>query len=162
MRIRASINTTTSVDDRQWRKMVRNLSRNSGSIEVGWWSNIHPSGVSLAQVAKWNEEGHITGRGAISPARPFVRVGFMDRLKKAGIKDLNEWVHLVAIGRANWKTVNTKIGEDLVKQMQLSILEWNTPRNSPYTVALKGFDDPLIETGTLYDRVKFRVVRRGK
>ena len=52
--------------------------------------------------------------------------------------------------------------EELKMALQEAILEWDNPKNAPMTVQKKGFNDPLIETGTVYDQVRSRVSRRNK
>ena len=34
---------------------------------------------------------------------------------------------------------------------------WSIPMNAPLTVELKGFNDPLIDTGKMLDSVEYRV-----
>lgn len=160
------ITTTVKIvkDDKLWRKMYRNLSRpaSQDSVEVGWWGNIHPTGVPVAQVAKWNEEGHMTGWGGYSPPRPFLRVGAMRGIKKTIIPKYVSKVNDVAMGRITWPALNNMLAKDLQEAVQASILRWNYPPNRPLTIRLKGHGEVLINTGTMYDRVKTRIVRRDR
>src|SRR5690606_37223309 len=58
MRINVSVHKNT----KQWDKMEKNLLRGADKVvRVGWWDSRHPSGVPTAQVAAWNEEGHMNG-----------------------------------------------------------------------------------------------------
>lgn len=150
-------------DDKLWRKMYRNLNRPSSQdiVEVGWWGNVHPTGVPVAQVAKWNEEGHMTGWGGYSPPRPFLRVGAMGYIKRRIIPKYNNMVNDVAMGRLTWTAFNKNLSQDLKEAVQKSILEWQSPPNAPLTVRLKGHGEVLINTGTMYDRVKAKIVRGG-
>jgi hypothetical protein len=159
---------TTSVklkiDTRQWQRMERRLlSGGDRSVQVGWWNSEHPSGVPTAQVAAWNEEGHMNGgifAGTVTPARPFIRTGFMPHSKnivKTYYGDIND----VAMGRTTWTKFYKTVGEQLVKIMQETIFKWETPANSTTTIALKGFNNPLVETGYMQNSVKYKIVRRG-
>ena len=41
------------------------------------------------------------------------------------------------------------------------MIDWDTPRNAPTTVELKGFDDPLIETSELISNITSKTTKRG-
>lgn len=160
------ITTTVKIvkDDKLWRKMYKNLNRvgNQDVVEFGWWGNVHPTGASVAQVAKWNEEGHMTGWGGYSPPRPFLRVGAMGYIKRRIIPKYVNRVNDVAMGRLTWSALNKELSKELKESVQRSILEWKSPPNAPLTIRLKGHGELLIDTGTMYDRVKARVVRGGR
>ena len=153
---------TIKCDTKIWDKMEKRLLRNDDrSIDVGWFDNIHHDGIPVAQIAAWNEETHYTPSGAISPARPFIRVGFMGDIRKGDWVDKYiPYVNLIAQGKLTWVKLLKKISVELKELLQKHILEWNTPRNSKYTIDIKGFDDPLIHTGKMYDTIKTRIVRR--
>lgn len=142
--------------------MERNLRRgNNQAVRVGFFDGRYPSGISVPQVAAWNEEGHFTGWGGYSPPRPFIRLGFMKEVKQG--KWFAKYVPMVnhiAHGRMTWKSLNQMIAGEFVDMMKRHILEWDSPVNSPTTIALKGHGDVLINTGLMYDRVKAKVVRR--
>lgn len=163
--INARLKVTIKKDTKLWDKMVKNLSNRTGSVaQVGWWGDRNKEGIPIAQIASWNEEGHVNGgmfSGTITPPRPFIRVNFINKLKK------DEWykkyykdIHNIAIGKFTWNKLHAAMGEELQKRLQEAILEFKSPPNSPATIALKGFNDPLIESGKMYDTVKFRVGRR--
>lgn len=158
MRVKAKLRK----DDRLWRRMVRNLSKkHNNAIDIGWWNSKHPTGEPVAQIAKWNEEGHMTGTGRFSPMRPFIRRGFMVTLKRNTLNEYNKYIHQIAMGKLTWAALNRILARDLVKSLQETILNWKTPANSPFTVEAKGFNDPLIWTGTMYDTIRTRTVRRA-
>lgn len=157
-----SLKVSVKKDDKVLRKILRNLSKTGShnAVEVGWWNSRHPTGVPVAQVAAWNEEGHMTGMGGYSPPRPFLTIGFMGKLKRLKYSKYMPLVAEVAMGRLSWAVLNRTIAEDMVNLMKKSILDWNTPPNSPLTIALKGHGEVLIDSGTLYDSIKSRVVRK--
>lgn len=150
-------------DDRFWKRMHKRLLKGNGqTVSVGWFSGRHPSGESLAQIAAWNEEGHYTSRGAYSPPRPFLTVGFMKKVRsKNFIKQYLYKIDAIAKGKYTWEKLGKELSENLKTMLKQEILDWKIPGNSPYTILLKGFDDPLIETGTMYDRIQTRR-SRGK
>lgn len=158
-----SFKVTTKVDNKVWNKMRRNLLRgNSQAVNVGWWHSRHPTGISVAQVASYNEEGHYTGRGGYSPPRPFLRVGFMRKVKSGDwVKQYYRDIDKIARGVLSWRDFNRRLSKELKESLQKEILDWDTPPNAPYTVAIKGFNEPLIHTGTMFDTIKTKIVRRG-
>lgn len=162
--IRLNTRADIKVDNRQWEKMKKNLLRNTEDVRVGWMDNIHPSsGEYVAQIAAWNEEGHVNGgyfAGTITPARPFIRTGFIPSVKK-NISMYFPDIHNIAMGRSTWRRLNKKMGEDYVKLMQNTILKWDSPPNSPVTVSIKGFNNPLIDSGYMMKSVKYKIVPKG-
>lgn len=87
------------------------------------------------------------------PPRPFMSFStaiFESKFSNILAKELvsNKYDSQKAIGVA---------GESLKQVIQKSIIEWSTPPNAPYTVEKKGFNDPLIHTGTMYDSVEYSV-----
>lgn len=147
--------------------MERRLLRSSPKVvETGWWASRHPSGVPVAQVAAWNEEGHVNGgmfEGTYTPPRPFIRNTFVPNAQKLiESKYLPMVFNEIATGRATWGKLNNSLSKDLKDLMQETILGWNLIPNTPTTAERKGFNDPLIEDGTMYDTVKTRVVNKEK
>lgn len=70
-------------------------------------------------------------------------------------------VRFIAEGELTWTVLKEEMKRELVDILKESILEWKTPDNAPLTIKLKGFDDPLIETGSLYDGIRARVRRKS-
>lgn len=150
-------------DTENWQKLRRNISQLSGAkVKTGWWGKTHSSGNPVAQIAKWGEEGHFTGGRGYSPPRPFITVGWVGALaalKAGGVKDV---ITKVASGDSGASTALQTLSEASINIMKTQIKEWNSPPNSPITIALKGFNDPLVETGELMDSVEGRVEMNGK
>ena len=146
-------------DTRVWEAMKKNLKKGKGvSVNVGFFDEMYgPENDSLfvAQVAKWQEEG--TDK---IPMRPFIRAGFM-------IKNIEkqEWitpqvkamVSAVALGQLSWNQLYQRLGPVFVEIMKKEIELWQIPMNAPKTVELKGFNNPLIDTGRMLDSVEYRV-----
>lgn len=166
-----SLSFTTKVklkiDNKQWNQMEKRLLRGKNkTVEIGWWATQHPSGVPTAQVVAWNEEGHLNGgmfAGTYTPPRPAIRVGFIPKSKKLiDIKYLPIVFDSIAMGKSTWSSLHSNLQKDLQELLQKTILDWNTPPNRATTVYMKGFNDPLIETGNMYDSVKTRLVSFSK
>jgi hypothetical protein len=103
----------------------------------------------VAQVAFWNEFGTKT-----SPPRPFMRSMVASKSPRWGI-GLG-----AALRRTNYdsRAALAIMGEGIAGQLVQSIVEWKDPPNSALTVALKGFNKPLIDSGQMQRAVDFQVI----
>ena len=110
-------------------------------------------GIPMAQIVKWLEEGHINGgmyAGTFTPPRPFINSIFMPRAKK-----LIDAKYVPLLGNNLFKgiAINTSVHAELVKEledlMKQVIDEYDSVPNSELTSKLKGFNNPLVETGGL-------------
>jgi len=107
------------------------------------------SGLPVAQVAFWNEFG--TSR---TPARPFIRNMIASKSPRWGnVMGLN----LRATGYNAQQTLGI-MGELIKDQMVTSIRDFRDPGNAAQTIARKGFDKPLIDTGVMQRSVDYQVV----
>lgn len=106
--------------------------------------------VSITQVATWNEYG--TSR---IPSRPFIAIatdtnkGWQNEVKKqiVGIKSIAD-----VNGALN--TIGKKMKEDI----KSIIGDRSKLRpNAPSTIAKKGFDAPLLDTGKLEEAIDYEV-----
>ena len=116
-------------------------------------------GAWVAGIAKANNDGTYGG-----PARPFFETN-VDRNAMPSdplgsktntlLKKLvrGTMLHKTSAGDAN------ALGKHLQESLQQEILDFAEPRNADTTIKLKGFNDPLIETGTMYDSVEYRVIQ---
>ena len=114
----------------------------------------------MAQVASWNEEGHINGgifAGTYTPPRPFMRVWLPEELKGRGVYTTMHMLGVTAFSQQSIPRALDKAGPVFVKSVQDAMIKLNTPRNSDATIAMKGFDDPLRESGQLIESVKYEV-----
>lgn len=150
-------------DDSQWKKMRKNLDRGRHlAAKVGFFqdSTYGPENdnLTVAQVAQWQEEGNEK-----IPMRPFIRSGFMEKIqqKKWITSEVLRWIDDIAMGRSTWTAMYNKLGPVFVKMMQKEIEDWKIPMNAPLTVQLKGFNDPLIDTGKMLDSVDYLLGRKS-
>ena len=151
--------------------MRRRLSGGKGlCVEIGWFrGNIHigKSGVVLptAQIAKWNEEGHMTGGKYgvhIVPPRPFIRVGFVHSIESSK-ETRDSFVGLtqqVADGNMTWEQAYNRLGAILLQRLQKAIKMDIYVSNTPLTISLKGHGVTLIDTGQMLNSIEYRVGRR--
>lgn len=151
------------VDDNQWKKMRKNLERGSHlAAKIGFFqdSTYGPENdnLTVAQVAQWQEEG--TDK---IPMRPFIRSGFMEKVQQGKwiTPQVLRWIDDIAMGKSTWTAMYNKLGPVFVKMMQDEIRDWKIPMNAPLTVQLKGFNDPLIDTGKMLDSVDYLLGRKS-
>jgi len=153
-----------TVDKSAWKRMKKDLLKAAAQeVQVGI---VEPTNygsdndnLSVAQVWQWQEEG-LPAQNI--PTRPAIRVGFMAPIKKGSYDKLfAESMQRIAEGKSTFKQEYTKIGAKAQADLKKAVADWHTPRNAPLTVELKGFDNPLIDSGLLYDSIDFKVEQRG-
>lgn len=106
--------------------------------------------VSIAQVATWNEYG--TSR---IPSRPFIAIATDE--SKGWQSEVKQQVGGI-MSPADVKGALDTIGEQMKKDIKNVIGDRSKLRpNAPSTIAKKGFDAPLIDTGKLQDTIDFEV-----
>lgn len=148
------------VDKSAWEKIKKDvMSQAKLSVKVGWFEGDRYGSdkdfLPVAQVAAWNEEGSAT-----NPPRPAIRVGFMAPIQAGSYENMFEAsINRILSGKSSFQTEYTRIGAVATKDLKQAIDDWDTPPNSPRTVAEKGFNDPLIWTGTMRDTVNFKIDR---
>ena len=152
---------------RKWEKVKSNLLTQDGKgSDVGWWSGYHNNGrsegIPLAQIAQWIEEGHQNGgifAGTSTPPRPFMTAALEVALRQD--KELRQKIENLASQvfrkRITWQRFYKELGEDLVKLVKKVMQEFNDPANSKITIALKGEDNPTIETMELLNSIDWRI-----
>lgn len=105
-------------------------------------------GESVAQVAFWNEYGTAT-----IPPRPFFRNTIAEH------KD--EWpkqaAEMLEVNGGDVRQALADMGEGVKGQIVETIQAFREPPNAAATVKKKGFDKPLIDTGTLWRSIDYEV-----
>lgn len=144
-----------------WDRIKREIMKKQPSIQTGWFEgqNYGADNDSLpyAYVAQWNNEGHRNDNGSVTPPRPFMSIGLSGAMTAGANKDdFKNMIEAVSSGRSIL-TVAAKAGTNFERTLRKVMLDWDTPRNAPLTIELKGFDDPLVETSELIANVNSRV-----
>lgn len=152
------------VDKSGWENMKKEfLKGNQLEIQVGivepTYYGSDNDNLSVAQVWQWQEEG-VPAQNI--PTRPAIRVGFMAPIKSGAYNALFvESMQRIAEGKSSFKQEYTRIGTKAKADLKKAVADWDTPRNAPYTIELKGFDNPLIDSGLLYESIDFKVDKKG-
>ena len=132
------------IDDKD---IYKQLKKQRGKIEVGFFEGEkYPDGKSVAEVAAFNEFG-----GGKTPPRPFMRTLVRNHRKiwRKILRDelaKNEDAHISLATLAKY----------MVEDMKDYIKIWTYPPNAPSTIAKKGFNDPLVDTGRMMNSVDWR------
>lgn len=150
--------TMKITDDRRDLERIRRalIQAAQTATQVGLFDGVpHPNGRGLtyAEVAAVQEFG--TDK---IPERPFIEE--TARSTRA-VAVMASGLARVIRGQASVPGMYRRAGEAMREDMRRVITAWSNPPNAPFTIAMKGFNDPLIETGAMRAKVEFRVgVRR--
>ena len=134
-----------------FRKALQEL--NSKKVKVGLLASAGPDNIKKGVK---NEFG-VPSKNV--PERSFIRTTFNDEKNK--VANRFEQV-LESIQRGNFE-VDKKlkaIGIEHEGKVKQKITDIRTPPNAPLTIALKGFDNPLIETGEMRSKIASTVIKK--
>lgn len=115
----------------------------------------------VAFVAYMNEYGHSIGPIG-TPERPFMHETFEGSREQFHMARAMRKVFLSALtdGRSVGRVLK-EAGVLVVDLLQAAIDDY-PGSNAPSTIARKGFDDPLRNTGRMLDSVKFKIHKGGR
>jgi len=158
------LKSNTKVWDQIKKRMLLPKER---SVDVGWFQEAkYDNGIPVAWIALLNEYGYVTSGKykGYHPPRPFFRTFWQaySTTEIATKLHIIPLVQQVSIGKMTWNQLYKEIGDNLVSLVKQRIVEYKVPRNSPLTISLKGFDDPLIETKTMLNTIRARISRSNK
>ena len=144
MSIKAKIINSKNINlENELKGLIKNKSLEVGFFEVSKYEN----GVYVASVASFNEYGT-----AKIPPRPFFR--------NAIAKNSNKWNDILANELRNSVDVElayNRVGEIAKGDIVESIMQTNTPPNSPLTIAKKKSSKPLVDTSFMRSSVNYKV-----
>jgi len=93
------------------------------------------------------------------PERSFIRSAIDEG--RRDIENLKaELAQRVAVGQLSAKQALEALGVKAVDLIKNKIVEIKTPANAPLTVAIKGYNNPLIRTGQMKNSTQFVVARK--
>ena len=141
-----------------------------GVVRVGWFSDTkYDDGVSVAQVARWNEFGTPSAKYPI-PARPFMRPVTHGKAPQLA-EQLRATYQMAIRNNTDTMKVLERFGEYVIALIQRQIDATTSPANSPITihggwlrsasgksfhVAGKKRTHPLIDTGFMRATVSYQ------
>ena len=115
-------------------------------VTVGFYETArYPDGTPVAAVAAWNEFG--TSR---SPERPFFR-RTIEAVRETARELIREGTdgHTLVVDRA----LGDRLGMYVAGELQQEIVNLQEPPNAPFTIAMKGSSNPLVDTGAMRQAV---------
>lgn len=120
-----------------------------GSVSVGFMEDAtYPDGTPVAAVAFWNEFG-----GPNRPPRPF----FRHMISEESPDWPSKMARLAEATDYDGPRVLGLMGEDIKGALQQSINEFTDPALAESTIAAKGFEKPLIDTGHMLNSITYVV-----
>lgn len=94
----------------------------------------------------------ILRKSVVIPPRPFIRNTFDHKLDD-WTKYAGELALGIIAGDLSVDDFYKRLGDQVVKDLTAAIKQFDSPKNAPLTVANKGFDDPLVDSGKLRDSI---------
>lgn len=95
------------------------------------------------------------------PPRPWLQFSvdhYLDDWTKLARELVNQCIYDDGF---SYTEVYNQLGKQMVKDVKRTIKEFKDPKNAPLTIANKGRDDPLVDTGRLEDSITWYLERRG-
>lgn len=93
------------------------------------------------------------------PARRFLE-RTMERHESRWQTEARKQFIKIADGNGTAMMALNMLGHLMVTQMKSEIVKFKVPHNAKLTIANKGKDDPLIDTGALRDAINYRIVTK--
>lgn len=153
-------NGKTKVIDKGFKRIRRDLHKTDGStVDVGILKGVSGSDLAtgtnftVAEIAAVQEFGSRDGR---IPERSFIR-SVVDSNKVKYRSVLKSLIGDVLLGNLSVEKALAQFGERVVGDIKRKITSISSPPNAPSTIAGKGFNNPLIRTGTMRSRIKSKV-----
>lgn len=145
-----------------WKNLKKLLNQlDKTQIETGFFPEskygAENDNLPVATVATWQEWG--THGGEHIPPRPAMRVDFKFKMRSRKTRyKIIEATNNVLRGTA-LKLAMEQLRKHCQDMMMDAIDERAEPRNADETIAKKGFNDPLNETGVMLESVKAKITR---
>lgn len=151
----------TSLDMKGWDELYKQLQGlDEYEAEAGYYgSDIHDdSNLPMSNLALIHNEGAQLSNGTHIPARPFMDQSFYALCDM----DFGSYaIKNILFYNKKPKAELEYVGMVMAKKITNSIAYGDFVPNSPYTISIKGADDPLINTGEMKDNPKHKVVKKG-
>ena len=144
------LNITVQFDEDEMLKEIKRQARKQ-VLTVGFFDETYPDGKRIGRIATINEYGVPEHN---QPPRPFMRYTV--------IKNRSKWVDILQDMLPENMDVKRSLeilGDVVSEDVSDMIKAFADPPNRPSTIARKGFNDPLVDTGLMRDSVGWKVGR---
>jgi hypothetical protein len=148
-------------------KLVSRMEKlSSKSVLVGFFDTNYDDsneGISVAQVAQWQEEGVKNGAD-FAPPRPFFRGTFLTKVKSPIYrKAFRNLLNTVSTGAKSAHAACKNLGEGLSLELKAAIDDGsqyapNSDAWAAHKQKVYGITAPLTYTGFMQDSVKYKIV----
>lgn len=91
----------------------------------------------------------------IIPKRPFLTSTFTNKFESSWFELAEVNISKVGVGEMTAHECMADIGRHMARDVQARIASMHSPHNAPATIARKGKDNPLIDTGALYRSISW-------
>lgn len=147
-----------TVRDIGWAKVKADSAKLSGwMIEVGLFDDAgEHDGVHLAQIGFWQEFGTST-----IPARPWLSGG-AEFTERAAMRQITSIARRIGRLPGDPQTLLRPLAKAIAEGVKSYAINHAWTPNAPSTIAGKGFNWPLVETGEMIDAIEGRVKRYGR
>jgi len=137
-----------TVRQARWQLMLSTMLRNrQGRVEVGLFDN-----AAITEYGFYNEFGTRT-----IPARSFIR-STLDQNRRRYQQIIEDGLNQAMLAGVPLTRMLNKLGTTQSRDIKRKITSLRTPPNAPSTIASKGFNNPLIETGAMRNAIRHRVI----
>lgn len=140
--------------DKGWKKALSAIADlKKVGVKTGLQSDagVNNDNVSIVEYAAFNEFGTAT-----IPARPFIASTADDkRVSWSAVMD--KMVGEAVLGKVSVKYALEIVGQKMESDIKTKITTLREPKNADSTIALKGSSNPLIDTGTMRNSVRYLV-----
>lgn len=143
-------------------KIIDRLQRSiENEVRVGFFAeDSYPDGMQVANVAAIQDNGSPAQR---MPPRPFMHVGLLRALKSSPyLKMYSQLLQKILMGKLGVNAAYSQIGRFASEDLKQIISEWSSPPNSLSTQIIKGFNDPLVDSGTMMNSAKSKIGKARK
>lgn len=148
------IKDTETADGRRFKKMLKELGQLQVRIGYQRGTEVDEEGVDYCDIAAWNELGTVR-----SPSRPFLRKSVDEN--EAKIKQFLKSQKADLVRGVPAEQILKEIGIFQKDLIQEKITEGDFAPNAPSTIARKGSEKPLIDTGRLRQSVNYVIQKKG-
>ena len=161
-----SVKAQFQVIDRGFNRIVRQLKElDTSELDVGLFEDTQSADgkMTMGGLGIVQELGRYSDMGRVEiteiPPRPFTENTAIERQDE--ICDVMEVeVDKLVFKAKNPKSVLSAIGRKYASFVKQTIIDFYDPENAEATIDWKGFNDPLMHTGTMKNSVKHKISRK--
>lgn len=140
----------------QWLTIPTELAGNHSAREIDGLFKPHGKNV----LAKANGRGgldvyFVLKKEITIPKRPFLSSTFIRKFETSWAELATVEIAKLGVGEMTAHEVMASIGRRMSRDVQATISAMRSPHDSPATIARKGKDNPLIDTGALYRSISW-------